>query len=333
MATISPTVLVGSPEYWELCGVSDNAPLYLMMNLPTECSLRCRKCGLTNAGREKGPDITGAERVAVVNAAAMAGLKTLAIIGNGEPTENFDIISEVIDAAHVVGMTTIFFTTTNRLTEEQAQFYATHGASIFVSLDSVRANDYRYLTGNGDWNRVRENIALLRRVYSRHTPTPMNGRILVRLGVNVTVCERNVDQLAEIREFASGGDMQFVANPPMRRGRMANGRQWERAVQSYARLENAARATSETGGHSSVENGVCAYFARGVSVDTDGQFLTCGYAGETGAKLPNARDATIDNFLVVNTRIRSAYTALSATLGHAPSCPVRDGYDELVRLL
>src|SRR3989339_314252 len=330
----SPTVMVGSPEYHELTGVKSDL-IYLMMNFPTSCSLRCRKCALAGKGREMGETLSGEERVMIIKKAVEAGCRTMAVIGEGEPTENFGVMAEGINAAHEAGMTTIMFTTGIALDREQANFYCDHGVSLYISLDSLQPRVYQYLTGNGNLDRVLTNLTVLRAVYAAHPSQPIAGRRLVRLGINTTVSEKNITELPAIRAFANE-DIQVVVNPPMRRGRLTGTKQWNRFVadnDEQERLTEAARMASDTGGHTSVANGVCSYFAHGVSVDVDGAFVTCGYAGETGAKLPNATAATADYFRAVNARIRATYTALTDYLGHAPSCPVRDGYDDLVRLL
>jgi MoaA/NifB/PqqE/SkfB family radical SAM enzyme len=269
----------------------------------------------------------------VVQTAAEAKIRTLVIIGNGEPTENFGLVSEVIAAAHHHGLTTIMFTTASQMDAKQATFYAQHGASLIVSLDSLVPEMYHYLTGTGNLPRVMANIELLRKIYAQHAGT-LNEHQLVRLGVNVTTSTQNISELASIRAFC-GLDMQFVVNPPMQRGRLRGGQAWTRMIaDNYGLLKTAAEAHSETGGHSSLTtDGVCGYFHRGVSVDVDGAFLSCGYAGETGGLLGNAHDAEPGDLLAINDRVRSGYATLCSRLGHAPSCPVRDGLPELVKIL
>lgn len=268
-----------------------------------------------------GPTLTSDERAGIIATASMAGIKTLTIIGNGEPTENFPLMREVIEAAHAEGMTTIMFSTTHAMTREQAEFYRDHGVSIFVSLDSLNGARYRWLTGVGNIEQVVRNINMLREVYAASPVAYLNGKRVVRLGVNVTVSSQNVDELAGIRAFC-GDDMQFVANPPMRRGRLSLQKRWDvlGGDPEYDRLENAARQWSETGGHSSVANGVCSYFYRGISVDVDGEIMTCGYAAETATRMSNARHLTVAQVNAHQQDIQNKY----ALFGRHPSCPVRD---------
>lgn len=341
----SPMVLVGSPEYHEIVNRRELGVLYLMLNLPTTCSLRCRKCALGGSSRESGPALSPRERAKVIANASLAGIKTLVIIGKGEPTENFSTMIDTISVASESGMGTIMFTTANRLDREQAEFYATHDVSTIVSLDSLDSETYRWLTGNGDLSGVLNNLRILREVYSKHGPHPLGKKKLVRLGINTTVCSQNVNELERIGAFA-GEDMQFVANPPMRRGRVRKEQQWSRlvnirpntravaSVDEYGTLQEAAEKYSSTGGHSSLTSGVCGYFHRGIGVDDDGEFLTCGYADETAGRLGNARNATPEDIAEVNSRVRAAYASYSGQIGYAPSCPVRaPDFHRLVELL
>lgn len=332
------TILLGSPEYHESVSLSDTEPLYLMLNLPTTCSLRCRKCALGGQGRKLGPLLSSAERAGIIANASFWGIKTLVITGNGEPTENFLLMKETISVAHACAMSTIMFTTAARLDMEQARFYATHNVSVIVSLDSLNSQIYRWLTGNGDLDRVLENIRGLREVYGEYPAGSINGKNVLRLGVNVTVSRQNIGELSVIKDFC-GGDMQLVVNPPMRRGRLQKDRQWSQIVEdaskldeAYESLEAAAQEFSSTGGHSSLTDGVCGYFYRGVSVDTDGEFLTCSYAGETGGKLGSAKRAPPVAFGSVNRQVRSLFRTFTGQIGRTPSCPIRDpDFDKLVK--
>lgn len=324
----STKVLLGSPEYHQLTSPIGDGPLFLTMNLNTRCSLCCIKCALSRLEREVGEPLTTNERTQIISNASRSGIRTLVVIGNGEPTENFNTMKEVILTAHECGMSTILFTTANRMDEAQARFYASHNVSLFLSIDSLGPAMYRWLTGRGDLANVLENIRGLRRIYRETEIERVGTKHITRLGVNTTVSIQNINELETIRDFC-GEDMLFVANPPMRRGRLGSQRAWSLLVETdgvdrYEELSLAAKRFSETGGHSSLTEGVCGYFSRGVSVDTDGEFISCGYARETGGRYGNARDAKPEDFTSRNAHVRAAFSRFCQITGKRPSCPVRD---------
>lgn len=338
-------ILRGLPNHLDLTEGAelidyDQRPQYLMMNLETGCPLNCQKCAQPGRNRAMEKPLSLEERTAILKLAASIGARELVIIGAGEPTvhRNFtQLVQPVITAAHGQGMGTILFTTGLGLTHDQALFYRDHDVTLFISLDSLNPETYRTLMGGGNLPRVLKNIAVLREVYG-DTPTVLpDGRKLLRLAINVTVQKGNFDELPALKAFTDD-DMQMIANVPMPEGKLRTYQNWETLVgnpENFERLKMLAAAASETGSHSSVVDGVCSYFNRGISVDSDGQFLTCSYASDTAEHLGNVRDAlTPDSLLMHYKKMRATYRVWCEELGYNPSCPLRDPtYEAYIRNL
>ncbi len=302
-------------------------PLYLMMNLETGCPLRCLKCAQPGQGRQVGTPLTLAKRERIIEVAAQCGVKALVIIGAGEPStpQNFSaFVRPVIETAHRHSLLTVMFTTALGINREQAIFYRDHGVTIVVSLDSLLPETYRKLTGNGNLAHTLQNIAVLREVY-HNTAREEGGVRTVRLGINCTIQRPNVGELEQIREF-SNSDMLFVANAPMPAGRFAVYANWDETVgdANLDRFNKLAREMSDTGGHSSIAEGACSYFNRGITVDVDGQFLSCGYAAASAEFLGNIEEPTLEAMMDHYHRVRGGYHAWCQSAGRQPSCPLRD---------
>ncbi|MEW6041117.1 MAG: radical SAM protein [Elusimicrobiota bacterium] len=324
----APKVLRGMPEFLESKEGSeqeDKGPLYLMMNLETKCSYRCPKCALPGYRRDMNEPMSLEQRKKLLTKAGELGIKELVVVGAGEPTEHFDdIMKPVIESASQEGLGTIMFTTTSHMNREQAEFYRDHDVTIFVSLDAINPETYKKLTGTGNLEQVLDNIQMLKDVYGQSEEV-VNGKKVVRLAINVTVVKQNKDQLDALRELA-GDDMQFIANFPIRRGKFKSDKVWEELVgDEYDELQRLAQEKSSTGGHSSIDEGVCSYFNRGISVDVDGQLLSCGYASETAHSLGTVTDeSTLDELKKHYTDIRTRYKQFTEKAGRTPSCPLRD---------
>lgn len=322
-------VLRGSPEFFESKEGGereDKGPLYLMMNLETECSYKCPKCCLPGVRPDMGEPLSLEQRKKLLVKASEIGIRELVIVGAGEPTEHFDdIIKSVIGSAHQERMGTIMFTTTSHLTREQAEFYRDHDVSLFVSLDAIDPLTYKELTGEkGNIEQVLKNIQMLKEVYGK-SQEKVNGKEVVRLGINTTVVKQNKGQLDSIKKLA-GDEMQFIVNFPIKRGKFKSNIVWERLVgDEYFELQRLAQEKSDTGGHSSIDEGVCSYFNRGVSADVDGQLLSCGYASETAHALGTVTDAsTLDKLGELYRDNRARYVEFTKIAGRKPSCPLRD---------
>lgn len=320
-------ILKGSPKYFELtASLAANQPLYLMLNLETPCRYCCPKCALPGCGcgRAMGTPLSLTERKRIIQLAHEIGVVSLVIVGAGEPTDRrgFPIVQPVVEYAAELGMVTILFTTLYGLTRQQAEFYKSSNVSLYISLDSLNPTTYRKLTGNGKLERIISNIAMLREMYR---PESTGSITVVRLGINTTVVKQNLAELEIIRQFA-GNDIHFVANCPIRRGQIAGNENWEELVgNDYETLVSRSREVSETGGHSSLDHGICSYFYRGVSVDTDGKMLTCGYAGETASLLPHVLSIrTTEDFLKHYAGVQARFMEFADGIGYRPTCPLRD---------
>ncbi|MDO8524409.1 MAG: radical SAM protein [bacterium] len=309
-------ILQGSPKFFKLQGVKKDTPLYLMLNLESGCSYKCVKCALPGYRCNMKDSLTLAQRQRIMSLAHEIGIKSLVVIGRGEPTEYFSLMKPIIETANTYGFVTIMFTNASNLDREQAKFYQSHNVSLIVSLDSINKKTYKELTGNGDLIRVLKNIELLRSAYRKQ-------KDFVRLGINVTVTKQNQHELDAIKEFA-GDDIFFVANPPIKIGKLQNPSAWKELVgNTYEELNKVAKEKSETSGQSSLEGGICSYFYRGISVDVDGALLSCGYATESSF-LGDATNATAEELLKHYHRIRKGFkNFLSEIKQESIPCPLR----------
>lgn len=319
-------LLKGRPDYFMLKGdgLNREQPLYLLLNLETGCSYRCPKCALSGEReKDRSMALSLEQRSSIISTAKEIGVKSLVIAGLGEPTENFPMVRDIIESAHQQALTTILFSTLNGLTVEMAEFFRDHDVSAILSLDSLDPKNYRKLTGNGNLEKVLGKVDLLRQVY-RGATAELQDHSIVRLGINTTIVEGNKSELSTIREFA-GDDMQFIVNPPMKRGRFVREVLWRSLIgDSYEDLSRLAKERSETGGNSTITEGLCGYFGRGINVDTDGELMSCVYAGESVDIIQqNAVEMSGDQLLDFHREIRLKYQAFIAKLGYVPPCPVR----------
>ncbi|MBU1089541.1 radical SAM protein [Patescibacteria group bacterium] len=329
---IKPTkILRGMPADFELREGELDAnthPLYLMMNLETDCPLNCQKCAKPGRSREMGNPLSLFEREKMINMASNIGVRELVIIGSGEPTtkKNFEnLVKPVIETAHKKSMGTVMFTTAFGIDKKQAEFYRDHDVTIFISLDSLNDETYKKMTGFGNLKQIFKNIQILRETYKDTQESLPNGGKIIRLGINVTLQKSNVDELDAIEKFA-GDDMQFIVNVPMPEGNLRVYKNYQDLVGGdIEKLKRIAETKSKTGSHSSVNEGVCGYFHNGITVDSDGELLICAYASDSANHLGNMREITTAQDLLNHyQKMREKYKRWCESIQRKPSCPLRD---------
>lgn len=337
-------ILRGMPAYYQIVDGRKNAyfdkyPQYIMMNLETSCPFNCLKCAQPGRNRKMGAPLSLEERKEILNVAVDCGVHELVIIGAGEPTValNFQkIMKPLIQLAFADGLGTILFTTGFGINEEQAKFYKDHNVTIFISLDSLRRHTYHKLTGGGNLDMILKNIQTLRCVYEDTVTFLPSGEKIVRLAINTTIHADNVAELDKLEKFA-GSDMQYISNVPMPEGKLRIYQSWSKILGKYTidDFQKLAKGKSETGSHSSVADGVCSYFMRGISIDADGQLLTCGYASDSAFHLDNIKGKLSKNVLLKHyVNIRQGYSKWCKKIGYKPSCPLRDeNYEDYLESL
>jgi cyclic pyranopterin phosphate synthase len=129
---------------------------YLRISVTDRCNLRCIYCMPQESERPPvSRDCLSFKEISeVVRTAARLGVRRLRITG-GEPLVRKDLHLLVESLSGIPGIEEISLTTNGLLLEKYAHQLAAAGLKrVNVSLDSLRADRYREITGGGDIRRV-----------------------------------------------------------------------------------------------------------------------------------------------------------------------------------
>lgn len=133
---------------------------YLRMSVTELCNLRCRYC-MPEDGvckREHEQMLTEEEMITAVGAAASLGIKKLRITG-GEPLVKKNIVSICEKAAAIDGIRDVAITTNGVDLPRLAKPLRSAGVKrLNISLDTLSAGKYRYITRRGELNDVLRGI-------------------------------------------------------------------------------------------------------------------------------------------------------------------------------
>lgn len=125
---------------------------YLRLSVTERCNLRCRYC-MPEAGVCKGHHeqmLTQEEMLMAIRAAASLGITKLRITG-GEPLVRPDILPLCRKAAATEGIREVGLTTNGTLLPQFAVPLREAGvARLNISLDTLNAEKYRFITRNGE---------------------------------------------------------------------------------------------------------------------------------------------------------------------------------------
>jgi len=318
--------------------------VYLMLNLPFLCNYECLKCcnlldlPRANALSGKNVRLERDRTTQVIQCASEAGVKVLVVAGEGEPLVHPDFIW-LLESTVEAGLLPYVFTNGSRSTPENVELLLNKRASVIISLDSLDSAKYRRLTGGeggGDLKALLEKIASCR---SRFRPLikRCEGIRIGSLAINMVVNRLNCDEVPQIKEFC-GDDIVFVANEPTRIGlaeknwRQLYGEQPESPLvgEAIAKVAATQRPLGTT------SNGAwCAYMRNGLSVSSDGRWITCAYSLETaGGYSPlDADKLTVNDLVVANKVVMASVEDFYRANGHHRCILRHPNYRKFVKSL
>lgn len=323
-------VLAGTPKHLGISGKQEKDRIdYLMLNLPFRCNYRCIMCcngkekkdgwqtgerkkigrlEKTGAGKKENKPNTISDALSfseierVLVEAKDLGARVLVVAGEGEPF----LIREtkgVVSHAHALGMTTIVFTNASfplengeKQVRETAEFLLASNASVIASFHGFTPETYERIVGRKEsFERAKRNLEILRDVF-RTSIVNEEGRIIVRLAVNFVLNKLNERELEEAKRFC-GQDVMFVCNHVMPSGSAVG--EWRELVgtrEEYERMKETAARESDNNGLTglTVDETRCGYWARGISVGSNGSVLACAYTGESKGAFGNVREEKLE---------------------------------------
>ena len=129
---------------------------YLRLSVTELCNMRCRYCmpedGICKKQHEEM--LTQEEMILAVKAAVSLGISKLRITG-GEPLVKPNILSICREASAIDALREICLTTNGTLLPSLALPLKDAGVQrLNISLDTLNAEKFRYITRNGDLNQV-----------------------------------------------------------------------------------------------------------------------------------------------------------------------------------
>jgi cyclic pyranopterin phosphate synthase len=133
---------------------------YLRIAITQNCNLKCIYCapGESEAGNECDTGLTADEIIRIIEAMVSLGIKKVRITG-GEPLLRKDLTDIIGGISSLKGIEDLSLTTNGVTLFESAPKLKQAGLKrINISLDSLRPDRFRMMTGGGDLERVLKGI-------------------------------------------------------------------------------------------------------------------------------------------------------------------------------
>lgn len=187
----------------------------MRISITDRCNLRCKYC-MPEEGIQKVPMsriLTYEEIIRICEAAVSLGINKFKITG-GEPLVRRGCVSFCKELREMSGVQQVTMTTNGQQLEELLDGLADAGIDgINISLDSLKDDRYKVITGGGD---LRKTLIGIEAAVSKGIKTKIN--CLIQKGFN----EDEVTDFAKMA-FDLGIDVRFIEIMPIGYGRPDNG--------------------------------------------------------------------------------------------------------------
>ncbi len=195
---ISPPVLAGyTYRPAEAYAARDEGRL-LAIRLETNrsCNLSCRYC-YAQSGQSLQDENDYETLRDVIRQANDLGVKSVVVIGGGEPTLH-PRFEDLVSYIHRLGIRPMIFTNCVKVTEDLARFLYDKNASVMGKLDSLKPDVQDFLAGqDGAYDRIHRGLDNLLEAGFGEPDDP--GEL--RLGASFVSCRMNLSEIGEIWHF------------------------------------------------------------------------------------------------------------------------------------
>jgi cyclic pyranopterin phosphate synthase len=196
---------------------------YLRVSITDRCNLRCFYCLPRDCGAHwRSERLDLAEIATIVRVGVGLGIGKIRITG-GEPLVHPGVVDLVRTLSSLTGITDLALSTNGTLLAEHAQTLRAAGLRrVNVSLDSLRPEIFRAVSGRDDLERVVEGVAAARAAGL----APIKLNVVVMRGVND-------GELPAVIDFAAahGAQARFIEYMPL-----GLGQRWEASYVSRAEI-------------------------------------------------------------------------------------------------
>ena len=169
--------------------------LNLSIELSNICNLRCIFCYI-DAGKKKENELTVDEYKSIIDHAKELGIRTVNIIGAGEPFLDKRLFT-VLDYIQKIDLYTVLFTNNTLITERIAKDLFDKPLSIVAALNSFNPEVQNRLTGGIPWayEKMQAGLHNLLDVgFNKSNPT--------RIAVDLFIMKDNYNEISEIFKWA-----------------------------------------------------------------------------------------------------------------------------------
>jgi len=193
--------------------------VYLAL-IPWEfCNWECQYCHEEQRRKEPG-ELTLQEMVGIVREGGALGIRTLLLLGGEILLRNtWEITQQVVKEAFDQGLITLIYTNGSQMTEEMAEWLASHNVSLAFKVDSLQPDVYDRLSQRqGSFESTMRAVQIARKTSIGQVVYENGREKLVRLLFTTVGNALNVEEYVSLARFATNHGARWMMEALNHRG-------------------------------------------------------------------------------------------------------------------
>lgn len=322
----------GSPCYYEKIErfvFDENSLSFLSLNLPPICNYHCAFCfaakTLSNhkfLGEMKQKMLTHEEYSRIIGDAKNLGVKHLEISGEGEP--DFPLfrptLKHIIQEATKHGIHTTMFANGSWIDDEMITILTENDTSLVISIKYFSSEKYdRFVSVPGAFAKVQQSLEIIKNKFS--TTYKQAGLQIYNFAIfSAVLLDDNLEDNEQLRKYCDANSIFFGLSTLIPHGGL------EGLKVDFAAQDNIVRKLAHNSmiladsSKSTLGFPVCGTFYYGLGINYDGEIVFDAHANETAGQIGNIRQATLEQLVEQQHKLRDAFFRQGAT----SYCPLRD---------
>ncbi|MFC3395071.1 radical SAM protein [Brenneria rubrifaciens] len=308
-------MLKGMPDFFNMENITrlgERELDFLMINVPPVCNYDCEKCFTSAAKKNPEKFLSTKEVKYLIDAAEEKGIQCVCILGEGEPLLFIDKMVKEVNYREIIkhisekNIITLIATNGLLLNRKIVDFFYENNVSIAISLDTLNSEEYKnFYRGSANLNKVIKNIEYARKIY-RQDIKKINGNIIKRLCIHMTVTSKNYMNIPKIIELC-GDDIYFDCEHIAQIGVANENPEIYEEYQSCIDACNSVKKAMVRTYVPQINGDACCYLYYGFAVTHDGEVLVDTHALDTKYRIGNIRDHSLNSLLKEARNLRDIY--------------------------
>lgn len=300
---------------------------FLGLLLSTDCNLNCVYCGISDRRlKDRGKSLTASEYCNIINQAGNIGSRSVLLGANGEPLFTKGL-PDIIESIKKINNIPVIFTNATILGNDDLckKIHGIDGiqllkildnahASLIISCESCKRDIYNQVVGCNYYDYFQTALKRIKNESDFTQAKTHNGKMLCRLAFSTVVMPINYSERYLLKETIHKLNGLIVLKLPSLHGSAEINRDKMYSIEESQKIREEIEKITDKKATLQVLSMGCGSWALGISVNDNGEFMTCMTDDQNPYNL-NIRNSELSDIIVKRKALKQSINTV---------CPIKD---------